>query len=111
MDTNPASAHTDGVRLLAHLTPNTGEDRFIRLDQNANGNARLRATVTAAPEQRKANKALVRLLSKKLRLPKSAIQIIAGQHAREKTLIISGETSTLLTQIKAAFVSEKLIEF
>jgi uncharacterized protein (TIGR00251 family) len=110
MDTSPVSAHTDGVRLLVHLTPSAAKNQFIRIDQNANSTVRLRTTVTAAPEQGKANKALIKLLSKKLRLPKSAIQIIAGQHAREKTLVICGETSTLLTQIAAVFVSEKLIE-
>jgi len=110
MDTSPASAHTDGVRLLVHLTRSAAKNQFIRINQYTNGTACLRATVTAAPEQGKANKALIRLLSKKLRLPKSAIQIIAGQHAWRKTLIISGKTSILLKQLSAVFVSEKLIE-
>lgn len=110
MATSPVSAHTDGVRLSVHLTPNAAQNRLDRIYQDALGSTRLRATVTTVPEQGKANKALVKLLAKKLRLPKSSIQIIAGHHTREKTLVISGDTPILLKQITAAFVSEKLIE-
>lgn len=103
---NPVLAHADGVRLSVHLTPNAARDRIDRIDQNAGGNARLRVTVTAVPEKGKANKALVKLLAKKLRLPKSIIQIIAGHHARDKTLLIGGDTPSLTAQITAILVDE-----
>lgn len=79
------------------------------MDHSADGNARLRVTVTAVPEKGKANKALVKLLAKKLRLPKSVIQIIAGHHARDKTLLITGDMPSLTVHVTGIFLSEKLM--
>ncbi len=97
------------MRLLVHLTPNAARDGLDRIDKNASAEARLRVTVTTVPEKGKANKALVKLLAKKLRLPKSAMQSIAGQHSRDKILLVTGETPMLLKQITAIFVSEGLM--
>ena len=110
MATSPLSPHPDGVRLLVHLTPNAARDGLDRIDQDAGAAVRLRATVTTAPEKGKANKALVKLLAKKLRLPKSSIQIIAGLQSRDKILLITGDTPMLLNQIAAVFVSEGLMK-
>lgn len=109
MATSPLSAHADGVHLSVHLTPNATRNQIDRIDQNADGNARLRVCVTAVPEKGKANKALVKLVAKKLRLPKSAIQIIAGHQSRDKSLLINGDTPSLLKQTTAVLVSEKLM--
>lgn len=90
MATKPYSSHPDGIRLTFHLTPNAASEGLKGLDFNGAGQARIRATVTAAPEKGKANASLVKLLAKKLRLPKSSIQIIAGQHSREKSVLVTG---------------------
>ena len=50
-------------------------------------------------EKGKANKAVIKLFAKKLRLPQSAFQIIAGQQSREKDLLVSGDAETLETQL------------
>ena len=50
----------------------------------------LKVAVTAAPEKGKANKAVVELLSKALRIPKSAIDLVAGATSRDKTFAIRG---------------------
>lgn len=63
------------------------------------GRIRLRCRVTAAPEKGKANKTVIKLLAKKLRLPQSAFQIIAGQQSREKDVLISGDMELLDQQI------------
>jgi uncharacterized protein (TIGR00251 family) len=49
-----------------------------------------RVKVTAPPIEGKANKALVALLAGKLRIPKGAIQIIAGKSSRLKSIRIDG---------------------
>jgi uncharacterized protein (TIGR00251 family) len=46
--------------------------------------------VTAAPENNKANSAVVDLLSKKLKIPKSQIQIVSGQKCRSKKICVQG---------------------
>lgn len=77
-----------------------------RVALSGGGEHRLRITVTAAPEKGKANKALIRLIAKKLGLPRSAIQIIAGQHSRDKSLLITGDAADLVDQLSRALVHE-----
>ena len=46
----------------------------------------LKASVTAPPEDGKANDAVIALLSQEWRLPKSAFAVIKGAATRDKTL-------------------------
>ena len=48
----------------------------------------LEVRVTAAPEKGKANKAVIELLSKYYKVPKSAITILRGEGSREKMIQI-----------------------
>jgi len=57
--------------------------------------------VTAPPDKGKANAAVVKLLSKALKLPKSAFEITAGETARLKTLRIDGDESELASKLLA----------
>ena len=50
----------------------------------------LRVRVTAAPADGKANEALVSLLSKRLRVPKSSVRIVRGHRARNKVVEVDG---------------------
>ena len=59
----------------------------------------LKAAVTAAPEDGKANAAVVALLAQAWRVPKSTIEIVRGGTAREKTLSVAGEPDTLVRRI------------
>ena len=59
----------------------------------------LRASVTAPPENGKANDAVIALLSQEWHLPKSAFSVIKGASARSKTLSVSGEPANLATRI------------
>jgi uncharacterized protein len=61
----------------------------IKEEDLANGSKILRVYVTAAPEQGKANQEVIRVLSKHLELPKSAIKIIKGLKSRDKIIQIS----------------------
>lgn len=110
MDTKPYVPQADGLRLTIHLTPGAGRDRLDRIDHTADGICRLRASVTAPPEKGKANAALAKLLSKKLRLPKSAIQIIAGAHSREKVLLLAGDPDRLAERLSELLSSEGILD-
>ena len=46
--------------------------------------------VTAAPVEGKANKALIKLVSKKLGIPKTAVTLVRGERGREKLIEITG---------------------
>jgi uncharacterized protein (TIGR00251 family) len=94
------SVYDDHIRLSIRLTPNGGRDAIDGIEMDAEGNAMLKARVAAVPEDGKANKALVALLSKKLRVPKSAITFISGETARKKILRIEGDPEDLKVKLE-----------
>ena len=61
----------------------------------------LRASVTAPPEDGRANDAVIALLSLEWRLPKSAFAVIKGATTRDKTIGVSGEPAVLANSIGA----------
>lgn len=80
-----------GVELFVRLTPKSSRDAVEGVETAADGRSHLKARVRAVPEDGKANKALIRLLSKVLDLPVSSLAITAGQTARLKTVHVAGE--------------------
>jgi uncharacterized protein len=96
------SAHVDHLRLSVRLTPNGGRDAIDGMETDAEGNAFLKARVSAVPEDGKANKALIALLSKKLRVPKSSISFVSGETARKKILRIDGDPEDLQLKLEGA---------
>jgi uncharacterized protein (TIGR00251 family) len=95
------SVHADHIRLSIKLTPNGGRNAIDGIETDAEGNAFLKARVSAVPEDGKANKALITLLSKKLRVPKSSISFISGETARKKILRIDGDPEDLKVKIES----------
>lgn len=97
---NPAvTAHGDHVRLTVRLTPNGGRDAIDGLEAAADGEAHLKVRVSAVPEKRKANQALVAFLAKKLGLAKSKLSLISGDTQRKKILRIEGDPEDLMRQL------------
>lgn len=74
----------DGLIIRLKIIPNSSRNEFI-WDNNV-----LKIKITAQPIENKANKALIELLSKQLKIAKSNIQIIKGELNKEKTLLILG---------------------
>jgi uncharacterized protein len=58
----------------------------------------LRVAVTAPPEKGKANRAIIALLSKKLGVPKSAIELASGETSPQKRLLIVGGSEQAIRQ-------------
>ncbi|WP_339778197.1 DUF167 family protein [uncultured Thalassospira sp.] len=88
-----------GVRLCLRLTPKASRNSVGGAQEDADGQNRLKATVTTVPENGKANDALVKLLAKTAKWPKSAITIVSGHTDRNKVLTISGDTVQIVAQI------------
>lgn len=59
---------------------------------------KLKIRVTAAPEKGKANKAIIRLLSRKLGIPASRIVLSKGTTSSNKTIEIEGLSSDELNR-------------
>ena len=72
-----------GARLTLRVTPGAGADR-VALEEDG----RLSIRVTAAPENGKANAAVLKLLAKALGVPKSRLTILRGQSGRDKVVEI-----------------------
>jgi uncharacterized protein (TIGR00251 family) len=79
------------VDIFLRVTPNASRDAIEGVEVRDDGQARLRLRVTAQPEKGKANKAVIGLLAKALRRPKSAFGVVSGGTARDKTLRIEAE--------------------
>lgn len=97
----PYSCQSDHVRLTVRLTPGASRDGIEGFATLADGECVLKARVTAIAEAGKANQALMALLAKSLRHPKSAITIISGETARKKILRIDGDPEDVSAKLLA----------
>lgn len=88
-----------GLGLHLRVTPNAGMDRIEGVEQRDDGSAVLRARVAAVPDKGKANAAVIALLAKALRVPKSDITLVSGDTARQKTIDIAGDGAALLARL------------
>lgn len=92
---SPFSETAEGLRVAVRLTPKASRDQIQGLADEAGGGRVLKVSVTAVPEDGKANAALIKLLAKQWKLPKTSIAIAAGATDRRKTLLISGDAAAL----------------
>lgn len=107
MTGTPVAAASGGVRVQLRLTPKASRDRIDGLAAEADGGIVLKVSVTTVPEDGKANAALIKLLSKEWRVPKSAIDIVQGATDRRKVLHITGETDDLLARLEQWMAKHK----
>jgi uncharacterized protein YggU (UPF0235/DUF167 family) len=88
------------ISVSVRLTPNGGRDLIDGMETGSDGDAYLKARVSAVPEKGKANKALIILLAKTLGVPKSAISLLSGDTARKKILRIDGDPEDLSKKLE-----------
>ena len=74
---------SDGLLIRIKIVPNSSKNDLIIEDEF------IKVKVTAQPIENKANKALVELLSKRFKVPKTCIEIVKGDTSKEKTLLFS----------------------
>lgn len=86
---------TDGLVLRVRLTPKGGRDAVEGWERASDGRPHLKARVRAAPEDGKANAALLALLAETLQVPRSALCLVGGEKARLKTVRVAGDTALL----------------
>lgn len=92
-------ADDDGVTLFVRATPGAKKNEIAGIWEGPAGEARLSVKVTAPPDKGKANAAVIKLLAKALRLPKSAFVIASGETSRLKTIEIAGDAKTLSARL------------
>ena len=90
-----------GIRLRLRVTPNAGADRIEGTETRDDSTVVLRVRVAAVPDKGRANAAVIALLADALRVPKSAVTLIAGETARLKTVEVAGEAAALIARLEA----------
>lgn len=99
MSAAPIRRLPGGIAVSVRLTPKAAADRIDGIVEDAAGRAALKARVTAAPESGKANAALIGLLAKRWKLPKSSLSIAGGAKDRNKVVHIVGDPAALERRI------------
>lgn len=87
----PLTLGPDHARLVVRLTPSGGRDAIDGVETDAAGDRHLKARVRVAPEDGKANKALVELIARRFGVAKSAVRLLSGETSRKKILRIEGD--------------------
>lgn len=87
MNTPPAWARRDGAAWLLELTVQPGAKATAVVGEH---DGRLKLKVAAPPVDNKANKHLLDWLAARLGVPKSAVRLVRGETARQKTVVIVG---------------------
>lgn len=95
----PFKLHSQGLTVAIRLTPNAHKTGFDGLAALPEGKTALKVSVNVAPEDGKANKALIDFLAKSWKLPKSSLSLLSGQTSRLKIILISGNGPALLTRL------------
>jgi len=70
------------MNLKIKVFPNTKENKIIEK------NGVFRIYTTAPAKEGKANNAIIKLLSKHLKIPKSQLKIIKGHKSKDKTIVV-----------------------
>ena len=81
------------------LTPKAKSEHLGGVSFENGGAPLLKMSVTAVPEQGKANKAMIKALSKTWKIPKTHFSIISGLKSRRKTVLIEGDGPALKLRI------------
>jgi uncharacterized protein (TIGR00251 family) len=96
----PFAVSPQGLRVSVRLTPKASRERVEGLAAEADGGVALKVSVTAVPEDGKANAALVKLLAKAWRVPKSSLDIVQGATDRRKVILITGDAEQLRQRLE-----------
>lgn len=99
---SPVAPVADGVRLAVRLTPKASADRIAGVVVDDAGRAQLKASVTAAPEDGRANAALLRLLARTFDLPRTTLSVVSGHAHRTKLVHVAGDPAALAARIGRA---------
>lgn len=102
----PLQPVAGGVRLRLKVAPKAKRNAIGGLidepdDGRSGGGKALKVAVTAAPEDGKANDAVIALLAKEIGVAKSAISVVAGATDRRKIVEIRGQPADLLQRVQA----------
>ena len=77
------------------MTPRAAKDKIIGFVRTAQGAIELKIRVTAPPEDGKSNAAVIKLLAKAWKVPKSSLSVTKGSTDRRKVILVIGHAAAL----------------
>jgi len=98
---SPFATAPDGIRIRLRVQPRARRNQADGLVAEADGGVALKVAVTAAPEDGKANAAVIALLAKAWGLPKSAFTVVAGASDRRKIIHLQGDPARLMQALES----------
>jgi uncharacterized protein YggU (UPF0235/DUF167 family) len=103
----PWTLTADGLLLHVRLTPRAGRDMLDGVETLSDGRPVLKARVRVAPEDGKANDALIRLLADALGAPRSRLSLASGGASRLKTVRLAPPCDDVLAALEARLAPAK----
>ncbi len=85
------------------MIPNASGDRIDGIVPRDGAETALKIRVSAPPDRGKANAAVEKLLAKCWEVPRASLSIVAGEKARNKTLLVAGEPQDIKDQLTPWF--------
>jgi len=89
------SDHPDGLLIDVRVQPKSSKNAIVGIHGEA-----LKIKLNAPPVEGKANKALIQLVAKLLKCPKSNVEIVSGQASRNKRLLIHIDNNDDIESLK-----------
>ena len=86
---------TEGISVALRVTPRGGRDEIDGIETLASGRAVVKLRVRAIADGGEANRAVIELLAKALRVPKARVKILSGATSRLKQVAIDGDAKAL----------------
>lgn len=91
----------DGLVITVRATPRGGRDAIDGVVALADGRQAIKARVSVAAEDGKANAALARLIAKAAGVAPSNVELLSGATARLKTFRVKGDPEELAARFAA----------
>jgi hypothetical protein len=90
--------NADGVTFSVHVQPRASRNGICGIQGDA-----IKLRLTSPPVEGEANRLCAEFLAKLLKVPKSAVTIIAGEKSRHKTIRVAGATAQAVRDLLASF--------
>ena len=89
----------DGVTIAVHIGSRVSSQRIGKVADEANGPCVIKVSVTAPSGAGKPNDAVIRLLAKAGRVPKTSLLVASSAANRRKTIHAPGDTEDLFRRL------------
>ena len=98
--TEPWRISTTGISIALRVTPRGGRDGVDGIEQLSDGRSVLKLRVRAVADGGEANRAVLALLAKSLRVPKASVSLLSGATSRLKQVAIAGDSARLVEALR-----------